>query len=108
MIFIAVKFPVRSEYIEEWMNLVDEFARATRREPGNLFFTWSRSVEEPNQFILLEAFSSPGSGEEHVNSEHFKEAMRWMSSVIADTPQIIHVNTPGSGWSEMEELTPSA
>lgn len=107
MIFIVVKIPVRSEHSEEWMNLVDEFTRVTQREPGNFFFTWSRSVEEPNQFILLEAFASPEDGKEHVNSEHFKEAMRWMSSVIADTPQIIHVNTLGSGWSQREELRPS-
>ena len=28
-----------------------------RAEPGNLFFDWSRSVGQPNQFVLLEAFA---------------------------------------------------
>lgn len=107
MIFIVVKFPVRVEHSAEWLTLVDEFTQATRQEPGNLFFTWARSVDSPNEFILLEGFASQEAGAGHVNSEHFKEAMRWMPSVIAEAPQIIHVDTPGSGWSKMEELTPS-
>lgn len=68
MIFIAVKFTVRPERAEEWLSLVDDFTQATRREPGNVFFEWSRSVEVPGQFVLLEAFASPAAGEAHVSS----------------------------------------
>ncbi|MGV9777536.1 putative quinol monooxygenase, partial [Streptosporangium sp. NPDC003464] len=66
MIFITVKFTVRPERSEEWLSLVDDFTRATRQEPGNVFFEWSRSVETPNQFVLLEAFASSAAGEAHV------------------------------------------
>lgn len=38
MIFIVVKFPVKSEYVDQWPELVAEFTRATRAEPGNLWF----------------------------------------------------------------------
>ncbi|SNR34768.1 Quinol monooxygenase YgiN [Haloechinothrix alba] len=107
MIFIAVKFTVRAERAEEWLTLVDDFTRATRAEPGNLFFEWSRSVDDPNQFVLLEGFESAQAGEEHVNSAHFAAAMTWMPDVIAKTPEIINVETSGNGWSEMAELTPT-
>ncbi|OUC98899.1 putative quinol monooxygenase [Streptosporangium minutum] len=107
MIFIAVKFTVRPERSEEWLSLVDDFTRATRQEPGNVFFEWSRSVETPNQFVLLEAFASSAAGEAHVGSEHFKTAMAWMPEVIAKTPEIINVEVPGEGWSQMAELTPA-
>ncbi|MCP2261507.1 Quinol monooxygenase YgiN [Streptoalloteichus tenebrarius] len=107
MIFIVVKFTIRPERAEEWLSLVDEFTQATRNEPGNVFFEWSRSVETPNQFVLLEAFASPEAGEEHVNSEHFRTAMAWMPEFIATKPEIINVEVPGSGWSEMAELTPA-
>ena len=56
MIFIVVKFTVRPEYSEQWIDLVDDFTQATRQEAGNLWFEWSRSVENPDQFVLLEAF----------------------------------------------------
>jgi quinol monooxygenase YgiN len=107
MIFIVVKFTVRAERGEQWLDLVDDFTRATRAEPGNLFFEWSRSVDTPNQFVLVEGFASPQAGEAHVNSEHFKTAMAWMPDVIAEAPEIIHVETPGEGWSRMAELTPA-
>ncbi|ACZ91315.1 putative quinol monooxygenase [Streptosporangium roseum] len=107
MIFIAVKFTVRPERSEEWLSLVDDFTQATRQEPGNVFFEWSRSVDTPNQFVLLEAFASSAAGETHVGSEHFKTAMAWMPEVIAKTPEIINVEVPGEGWSQMAELTPA-
>lgn len=107
MIFIAVKFTVRPERSEEWLSLVDDFTQATRQEPGNVFFEWSRSVETPHQFVLLEAFASSAAGEAHVGSEHFKTAMAWMPEVIAETPEIINVEVPGDGWSQMAELTPA-
>jgi quinol monooxygenase YgiN len=107
MIFIVVKFTVRPEHRDEWLDLVRDFTQATRNEPGNLFFEWSRSVETPNQFVLVEGFESAQAGEEHVTSEHFKKAMAWMPGVIATTPEIVNVEVPGNGWSRMAELTPT-
>ncbi|MEU7133657.1 putative quinol monooxygenase [Streptomyces sp. NPDC046261] len=106
MIFIVVKFTVRPERSEEWLDLVQDFTQATRDEPGNVFYEWSRSVDNPHQFVLVEAFESAEAGEVHVNSEHFKTAMAWMPDVIAETPQIINVEVPGTGWSAMAELSP--
>lgn len=106
MIFIVVKFTVRPERSEEWLDLVQDFTQATRDEAGNVFYEWSRSADNPHQFVLVEAFASAEAGEVHVNSEHFKTAMAWMPDVIAETPQIINVEVPGTGWSAMAELSP--
>jgi quinol monooxygenase YgiN len=107
MILIVVKFTIRPDHSESWLSRVGDFTRATRDEPGNIFFEWSRSVETPDQFVLVEAFESRQAGERHVNSEHFKTAMAWMPEVIAKTPEIINVEAPGSGWAQMAELTPT-
>ena len=53
MIFITVKFKVRPEYTDGWLDLVDDFTTKTRSEPGNLWFEWSRSVADPSEFVLL-------------------------------------------------------
>ncbi|HEX2804947.1 MAG TPA: putative quinol monooxygenase [Kineosporiaceae bacterium] len=106
MIFITVKWTVRPERSQEWLSLVDDFTRAVRAEPGNVFFEWSRSVDNPNQFVLLEAFADAKAGEAHVGTDHFKAAMEWMPTVVAEVPQIIHVEVPGTGWSQMAEITP--
>ncbi|MFG2752506.1 putative quinol monooxygenase [Streptomyces xanthophaeus] len=106
MIFIAVRFDVRPEHSDNWLALVDDFTRATRNEPGNLFYDWSRSVDDPNKYTLLEAFVDADAGAVHVASEHFKASMETLAGAIASTPEIINVEVPGQGWSAMAELSP--
>ena len=78
MIFIAVKFSLRPDVADQWLARVAPCTAATRAEPGNLFFAWSRSVASPHQFVLLEAFRDRAAGEAHVHSAHFQAAMAWM------------------------------
>jgi quinol monooxygenase YgiN len=106
MIFIVVKFTIRDHDSDEWLARVGAFTEATRNEPGNLFFDWSRIVDNPNQFVLVEAFASAEAGQTHVNSEHFRTAMAWMPDVIAEAPEIIRVEVPQDGWSRVVELSP--
>ncbi|NIJ12436.1 quinol monooxygenase YgiN [Saccharomonospora amisosensis] len=107
MIFIVVKFTVRGEYADSFLDRIEEFTLATRAEPGNLFFEWSRAVADPNEFVLLEAFASADAGKEHVESAHFKAAMAWLPNVVARTPRIVNVEVPGDGWARMAEVTPA-
>jgi quinol monooxygenase YgiN len=106
VIFIAVKFTVKPDRSDEWLSLVAASARATRAEPGNLFFEWSRSVDDPHQFVLVEAFQD-GAAEAHVTSAHFQTAMGWMPDVVATQPDIVSVQgVPGDGWGKMGEVVP--
>ena len=107
MIFIVVRWPVKPEFADDWLNLVEDFTRATRAEPGNLFFDWSRDVDDPHRYTLVEAFADADAGAAHVGSEHFKAAMAWLPDKVSATPQIVNVEIPGaSGWSSMGEVTP--
>ena len=47
MIFIAAKFQVLPEHADRWLEVVGDFTKATRGEPGCLWFDWSRSVDDP-------------------------------------------------------------
>ncbi|MFF0752702.1 putative quinol monooxygenase [Streptomyces sp. NPDC004267] len=105
MIFIAVRFTARPEYADTWLERVADFTRATRAESGNLFFDWSRSVDDPNQYVLLEGFADAEAGAVHVASDHFKAGLETMAALIATTPEIINVDTPQQGWGPMGELT---
>ncbi|MFF8554768.1 putative quinol monooxygenase [Streptomyces sp. NPDC015501] len=106
MIFIAVKFTALAAERDNWLPRLEEFTAATRGEPGNVFFDWSRSVENPDEFVLLEAFADAAAGEAHVNSDHFKAAIETMSEMVAEVPEIINVEVEGAGWSRMAEVTP--
>jgi quinol monooxygenase YgiN len=104
VIFIVVKFKTRPEWSERWLELTRPFTEATRNEPGNLWFDWSRSVADPNEFVLVEAFQNDAAGA-HVNSEHFAEAMRTMPEALVETPRIISQTVDQDGWGQMGELT---
>lgn len=103
MIFIVVKFKTKPEWTERWLGLVGPFTEATRAEPGNKWFDWSRSVDDPNEFVLVEAFDNDGAGA-HVNSEHFREAVKVMPQALAETPRIVSQVVEAEDWSEMGEI----
>ena len=100
---IVVTFQVKPEWVERWPALVADFTTATRREPGNLWFQWSRSLDDPDEFVLVEGFTDDGAGP-HVSSEHFAQAMRDLPQALVSTPKIISRQVEGEGWDEMGEL----
>jgi len=104
VIFIVVKFQVKPDWADRWLELTRSFTEATRREPGNLWFDWSRSVADPNEFVLVEAFRDDGA-EDHVNSDHFSQAMKDMPQALVGTPRIISEKIEAQGWGRMGELT---
>ncbi|HET9872361.1 MAG TPA: putative quinol monooxygenase [Propionibacteriaceae bacterium] len=104
MIFIVIRFTVRAEHASDWLQRVEPFTRSTRAEAGNLWFDWSVSVDNPNQFVLVEAFADAEAGVAHVRSDHFDAGMKTMLGMLAKTPEIINTEIPGDGWSEMGEL----
>jgi quinol monooxygenase YgiN len=103
MIFIVVKYDVKPESVEEFPEAVRPFTEAVRQEPGNLWFEWSKSLENPNEFVLIEAFTDEGA-EPHVKSDHFAAGLESMRPHLASTPKIISRKIDGEGWDEMGEL----
>jgi quinol monooxygenase YgiN len=104
MIFITAKFRVRPEDADAWPQITGDFTAATRAEPGCLWFDWSRSVEDPTEYVLVEAFVDADAGANHVHSDHFKEAQRTLPPHLVETPRVINVTLPQSDWSELGEL----
>lgn len=105
MIFIVVKFDTKPEWTERWPNLVESFTAATRAEEGNLWFEWSRSLDNPAEYVLVEAFRDDDAGSAHVNSDHFKRAMQDLPQALKSTPKIINQTIDATGWSELGEMS---
>ncbi|GAA0621599.1 antibiotic biosynthesis monooxygenase [Kribbella sandramycini] len=104
MIFITAKFRVKPEYAETWPAITADFTAATRAEPGCLWYDWSRSLEDPNEYVLVEAFADDDAAVAHVTSEHFKTAQSHLPPHLAETPRIVNFKVPQDDWSELGEL----
>lgn len=101
MILINVKFQPLPEHVENFRELVADFTTASRAEEGNLFFEWYRSEENPEEYLLLEAFKDDAA-EAHVTSPHFIAAQEYIPTLLKRTPQVI--NTLIDGATEWDEL----
>ncbi len=104
MIFITAKFQVLPEHADDWPDIAADFTRATRSEPGCLWFDWSRSVEDASEYVLVEAFRDDEAGAAHVQSDHFRAAQERLPRYLAATPRIVNFAVPGEDWSELGEM----
>ena len=104
MIFITAKFPVKPEHADDWPRIAGPFTQATRNEPGCLWFDWSRSLDDPDEYVLVEAFRDGEAGGAHVGSDHFRQAQRELPRYLSETPKIISQTIDQDGWSELGEL----
>ena len=105
MIFIVVKWKPKAEYVDNFIDEVAEFTAATRNEPGNLFFDWSRSLDDSSEYVLVEGFRDGEAGTEHVTSEHFKKFVSEAPALLSSPPRIISHEIAATGWGEMGEIT---
>ncbi|GAA5169810.1 MULTISPECIES: putative quinol monooxygenase [Amycolatopsis] len=104
MIFITAKFRIKPEYADQWPEISREFTEATRGEVGCLWFDWSRSLDDPTEYVLVEAFKDDDAGAAHVQSAHFKAAQEKLPPHLAETPRIVNFSVPQEGWSELGEM----
>lgn len=104
MIFITAKFRVQPEHAEAWPELSRDFTEATRAEPGCLWFEWSRSLDDPHDYVLVEAFRDGQSGEAHVTSDHFHQAQEDLPPYLQATPKVVSQMVDQEGWSELGEM----
>jgi quinol monooxygenase YgiN len=104
MIFITAKFQIKPEHAENWPEISRAFTEATRAEPGNMWFDWSRSLDDPEEYVLVEAFTDGDAGGAHVNSAHFKQAQQDLPQYLVHTPKIISQTVDQQDWSELGEL----
>ncbi|QWF85134.1 putative quinol monooxygenase [Amycolatopsis sp. CA-230715] len=104
MIFITAKFRVKPEHAENWPEISRAFTESTRAEPGCLWYDWSRSLDDPNEYVLVEAFRDGEAGAAHVGSDHFKTAQAELPPYLVETPRIVSTTVDQDGWAELGEL----
>src|ERR1700722_2203969 len=104
MIFITAKFQIRPEYADDWAQISAAFTQACRNESGCLWFDWSRSLDDPNEYVLVEAFRDGDAGAAHVQSAHFKQAQQTLPQYLTQTPRIVNFDIPQDDWSELGEM----
>lgn len=78
MYVVAVTVLVKPEFMERFVDATLDNAQNTRSEPGNVRFDVLRAEEDPNRFMLYEAYHSKDDFAKHQQTEHY---LRWKAKV---------------------------
>jgi autoinducer 2-degrading protein len=78
MYIVSVTIFVKSESLQPFIAATLDNAKNTRKEPGNLRFDVSQAEEDPNRFLLYEAYRSKEDLVSHQKTAHY---LRWKEAV---------------------------
>jgi autoinducer 2-degrading protein len=78
MYVVSVTVYVRPEQVEAFIAATLDNARSTRGERGNVRFDVLRAEDDPNRFLLYEAYHSKDDFARHQQTEHY---LRWKVAV---------------------------
>ncbi|SDW67032.1 Quinol monooxygenase YgiN [Amycolatopsis xylanica] len=106
MILINIKFPIRPDKIDEWLELATAYAKDVNAEEGCLFFQFSRSLTDENEFICIEGFKDAEAGAAHVKHPYVKKFFEAAPDLVSAQPQIIYLDAPHDGFGPMGEIQP--
>ena len=78
MYVVAVTVFVKPPFVAQFTDAILDNARNTRREPGNVRFDVSQAEDDPNRFLLYEAYRAKDDLAKHQQTEHY---LRWKNKV---------------------------
>ena len=78
MYVVAVTIFVKEGFSQQFIEATLDNAKGSRKEPGNLRFDVLRAEEDPNRFLLYEAYHTRDDFTKHQQTEH---SLRWKSAV---------------------------
>jgi (4S)-4-hydroxy-5-phosphonooxypentane-2,3-dione isomerase len=78
MIVTCVHVTVKSEKINEFIAATMQNHEQSVKEPGNLRFDFVQNAQEPDKFMLYEAYESESAAFEHKNTAHY---LKWRDTV---------------------------
>jgi len=78
MYVVAVTVFVKPANVNDFVAVTLENARNTRREAGNLRFEVLRAEEDPNRFLLYEAYRQKDDFTAHQQTPHY---LKWKQTV---------------------------
>jgi len=106
VILINIKMQIRPEKMDQWMALAESYTRDVNSEDGCLFFQFSRSLTDDNEFVCIEGFKDADAGATHVSQPHVKRFFDVTPDLVATQPQIIYIDAPHDGFGPMGEIKP--
>ncbi|MFD5827261.1 putative quinol monooxygenase [Lentzea sp. NPDC060358] len=103
MLSIICRFRVKPEWADKWLELTSDFTEATRAERANLWFVWTRNVDEPTEFFLIEAHHEE-LVEEHLGNPLIPRIVAEWPQALVEQPTMLMTTIAGTEWQLMDRM----
>ena len=84
MLIVHVHVHVKPEYVEAFKAATIENARHSVREPGIAGFDLVQHQDDPEKFVLVEAYRTPDAPAAHKETVHYKTWRDTVASMMAE------------------------
>jgi quinol monooxygenase YgiN len=88
MVIQLIKVSIRADRRDRWLELIRLNAAQTRAEEGCESYQVGEDAETPNQFVVVERWTSLESQYEHFRTPEFAQLMDAVGDVLAGPPEV--------------------
>jgi quinol monooxygenase YgiN len=97
MITFVAHCPVKPDCAEAFEAAMTEMAENVRRhEPGALYYEFSRSVDDPNLFLVIEVYADEDAFKAHWKTDFIRPSVARTQPLMASPPQVKQYVSGGS------------
>ena len=84
MFIVHVSAHVKPEKVEAFKAATVENARNSKKEPGIARFDVSQQQDDPNRFVLVEVYRTPGDPARHKETAHYQKWRDTVADMMAE------------------------
>jgi quinol monooxygenase YgiN len=85
---LLVQFKVKEGKAGKLEKLMKAAEESTHKEPGNVFYSFHRGLEHPEQYVVYESFASTQALRDHVAYKPVQELLAAFGEDLAEPPSI--------------------
>ena len=97
MITYIAQLPIKPEHQADFEAMMDDICATIKaNEPGVPYYAWSKSLEDPNLYLVVEVYKDVESHTAHMETPWVKESLPKSGAMLGGKPDIKQYVTPGS------------
>lgn len=101
MFIVHVQVHVKPEFVDAFRQATIENARNSIQEPGIARFDVVQQLDNPNRFVLVEVYRTPGDPTRHKETAHYKKWAETVAPMMAEPRSSVkyaNIYPDEAGW----------
>lgn len=101
MIVLHASFPIKSEKIDDALELTDNLVEESNQEPGMIDYRATTDIQNENTIRFFEQYEDAEAFESHTQTEHFQAFEEELPDLLAGEPEVLQFEVSDATELEM-------